>query len=178
MTFVDRPLPDGLVLPTLREKRIANLKHEGRKPGSTTKITKDLKEGITEAATNIGRDGHGEGGLIGYLEDLALNHKKAFTSLLVKLLPMQVSGDGTLGAHISAINIVSVPSGSYLSDEDIVKMRSPGRLLEHAPQLEQDPVPTEIESEPAPIDQAEPDEYAGKSVEELMRMAASLVDKS
>ena len=130
MTFVDRPLPETLELTPLREpkprdERWKNLTRDGRTRGATNKITRDLKEGITTAAENIGRDGNGEGGLVGYLEDLALYHKRAFASLLVKVLPMQVTGD--VGHHISSVRIVSIPSGSYLSADGIEKYRVPGR---------------------------------------------------
>src|SRR4051812_42634900 len=121
--FVDRPLPEGLELSPLRGKRLANLtlRGEGRAPGVPNKITKDLKEGVLTAAANIGRDGNGEGGLVGFLEDLALHHKKAFTSLLVKVLPMTGGYDGTPKPTI-ALNVVSIESGNYLSIADCERL--------------------------------------------------------
>ena len=118
MPYVDRRLPEGLQLPMLREplrdKRIANLKHEGRVRGAKNKICRDLKEGVLTAAINVGRDGQGTDGLVGFLEDLAMHHKKMFTSLLVKVLPLNLNADvSTSSTSVSHFNIVSVPSDHY-----------------------------------------------------------------
>ena len=41
---------------------------KGRPRGSVNKANKDLKNGLLTAAINLGRDGNGEGGLVGYCE--------------------------------------------------------------------------------------------------------------
>jgi hypothetical protein len=155
MPYVDRPLPEGLELPKLRsEKSLANLKLGGRLPGSINRISKDLKSGILNGAIAHGYDGEGAGGLDGYLQMCATKYPKHYMHLLGKLLPLQV-GDGLTGQRIGTINIVSVPEGRYLSEEDIAKTRAPS-FIEHDSQpqyLEPEhfqSVP--IESEPEPVD--------------------------
>jgi hypothetical protein len=171
MTFIDRPLPEGLELPTLREKRVANLKHEGRIPGSINRISKDLKNGVLNGAIAYGCDGQGTGGLDGYLYMCAAKFPKAYLHLLGKLLPMQVQGDGIPRPGIT-LNVVSVDSGSYLSPEDIAKLREQPALIEHAPEIEaRSPEEARLLSE-----------LESLSVEELTERAAqagvSLVDQS
>ena len=138
MVFVDRPLPETLDLKPIR-KVVGrpfgpDRPSPGRPKGTRDKIVRDLKQGTLIAAANIGRFGNGEDGLVGYLEDLALNHKKAFVSLLTKLLPLQPSiiGDDDVRPTVS-INIMSVESGSYLSSEDIKRLSAPGQAIEHEP---------------------------------------------
>lgn len=64
----------------------------GRPKGSSNKTTLLLKEAILLAAAQVGRDGKGEGGLTGYLSSLAKTEPKAFSSLLGRVLPLQVTG--------------------------------------------------------------------------------------
>jgi hypothetical protein len=136
VTFIDRPLPADLDLPA-----IVPLKHgrgnPPRKPkGATAKVTRDLKQGIIDAAANIGRDGEGTDGLTGYLEDLALHHKRAFAGLLVKILPMQVNANATNSSVVS-ISVQSVPSGMFFTPEAIAQMNSDEPVqLEHQPQAQ------------------------------------------
>ena len=66
-----------------------------RPKGTVHVITRDLRRGIVDAAVNLGRDGRGGGGLTGYLEFLGRKHPKAFSSLLARVLPLQV--DSTHG---------------------------------------------------------------------------------
>jgi hypothetical protein len=62
----------------------------GRAKGVRNRTTKLLKEAILEAATLIGQDGRGKGGLTGYLMQLAVKEKAVYARLLEKVLPMQV----------------------------------------------------------------------------------------
>jgi len=55
--------------------------------------TRVLREAILEAATAYGSDGQGKDGLVGYLFKIADEDLKAFTTLLGKLLPLQISAD-------------------------------------------------------------------------------------
>lgn len=64
----------------------------GRPKGVPNKTTTALKEAILLAAENVGSDGKGKGGLTGYLEKLATEDAKAFSTLLGKVLPLQVTG--------------------------------------------------------------------------------------
>lgn len=59
----------------------------GRKKGQVSKITRQLKEAILEAAEVVGFDKKGSGGLVGYLARLAIIEPKSYTQLLLKILP-------------------------------------------------------------------------------------------
>ena len=163
MVFVDTPLPASLDLkPIATPKKVIGRPfgpdHPGGKPkGTRDKVVRGLREGILVAAERIGSDGNGLDGLIGFLEDLGRYHKKAFTSLLVKLLPMEPSilGDGVVRAGVN-INIMSVDSGTYLSADTIARLQSqtPGQEIEHAPMIEPAPAEEPIVAErPAPVEE-------------------------
>lgn len=77
----------------------------GRKPGSLNKTTKALREAILEAAERSGRDMQGEGGLVGYLMRVADEDVKAFSVLLGKVLPLQVTGEGGGPIPMAAISM-------------------------------------------------------------------------
>lgn len=65
------------------------VKTGGRVKGTPNKTTALLKDAILQAAENAG----GKGGLIGYLQQQALENPGPFMTLLGKVLPTQVSGD-------------------------------------------------------------------------------------
>ena len=108
----------------------------GRSIGAVNRITRDLKLGITEAAALHGSDGHGAGGLTGYLFWLASDHPKAFAALLGKLLPLQVNG--RVDATIAAVNVVSVPVDRYLTQDQIRQVGAPAPVIEHTPNDDDD----------------------------------------
>jgi hypothetical protein len=91
-----------------------------KKPGTKNKITRDLKEAIIDAAVRHGSDGKGKGGLVGYLQFLATNYPKPFSSLLGRLLPLQVNGE--VAGFLATINITAVPEGHFLKPEDFAQM--------------------------------------------------------
>ena len=169
--FVDRPLPASLELPRLqaprpRDKRLDNLQHLGRTKGLRNKITRDLKEGIIDAAVIVGSDGCGTGGLTGFLVDLAMNHKKAYASLLVKLLPMQVTGSsGTTGSRIGTVNVISIPPGVHLSPEQLALAEQGKPFTIDHDQMREEPAP-----EPEPIEVQSPEE--AKLLLQLRAMSA------
>jgi hypothetical protein len=53
------------------------------------KSTRIIKDAILAAAGNVGYDGHGKDGLVGYLSRIAREHPQTMCSLLAKLLPLQ-----------------------------------------------------------------------------------------
>lgn len=67
---------------------------KGRPKGTPNKTTTALKEAILAAAAEHGEDDAGKDGLQGYLRKVAREDVKAFTGLLGKVLPLQVTGDG------------------------------------------------------------------------------------
>lgn len=68
-------------------------KSPGRPKGSLNKTTALLKDAIIAAAEAQGNDGNGEEGLKGYCRFLAREEPKAFSQLLGRVLPMQVTGE-------------------------------------------------------------------------------------
>ena len=66
----------------------------GRQKGTPNKTTATLKEAILRAAEAVGEDKKGRGGLEGYLRSVAKEDVKAFSTLLGKVLPLQVTGEG------------------------------------------------------------------------------------
>lgn len=68
--------------------------NQGRPPGLKNKTTIVLKDAILMAAHEVGEDGKGRGHLTGYLRSLAKNDPRSFSSLLGRVLPLQVVGDG------------------------------------------------------------------------------------
>lgn len=65
----------------------------GRPKGAPNKTTQALKDAILVAAERVGRDGKGNGQLVGYLERVANEDVKAFCGLLGRVLPLQLAGD-------------------------------------------------------------------------------------
>ncbi len=120
-----------------------------RKNGVRNKITRDIRQGCIDGFARHGSNGRGEGGFAGYIFFLAKRHPKAACRVIEKLLPLQVNGSGLGNAVIGTINVQSIPSGSFLSSEDIRKIQQP-QLLEHEP----------IDREAAPefVEDAESDE--------------------
>lgn len=62
---------------------------KGRPKGALNKTTALLKDAIVQAATNAGN-----GDLVAYLQAQAIASPGPFLSLLGKVLPMQVTGEG------------------------------------------------------------------------------------
>jgi hypothetical protein len=79
-----------------------------------------------------GSDGHGTGGVTGFLFHLADRHPKSFAMLLAKLLPLQLDADLT-SSVVSAVQIISIPAGDILSAKDLARLQ-PALEREHGPQ--------------------------------------------
>ena len=99
----------------------------GRPVGSKDKIGTDLKKAILEAAAELGRDGQGAEGLVGYLKMLGADYPQTYASLLHRMLPLQMSADVKGG--VTTVNILSVPSGTFANVAD--KLYDPGDTIEH-----------------------------------------------
>lgn len=83
----------GAELSAAANKQTENKPGPGRPAGSPNKTTKALKEAILAAAESVGSDGNGEGGLEGYLQDLAKTDRRVFAGLLGKVLPHEIKGE-------------------------------------------------------------------------------------
>lgn len=66
----------------------------GRPKGIPNRTTTLLKDAILRAAELSGQDTKGKGGLVGYLHRVADEDVKAFSSLLGRVLPLQLTGAG------------------------------------------------------------------------------------
>lgn len=75
------------------KQRAKTPRSPGRPKGTPNKTTATLKEAILLAAEETGEDTKGKGGLVGYLRRVAKEDVKAFSGLLGKVLPMQVTGE-------------------------------------------------------------------------------------
>jgi hypothetical protein len=94
--------------------------HHHRTSGVKNKITKDIKEGIIDAAVAHGFDGKGKDGLVGYLRMLAARYPKAFSSLLGRLMPLQIHGTGNLPSFTGSVNIVTAPEGGFVPAPEVL----------------------------------------------------------
>ena len=63
----------------------------GRKPGAVNKFTRLVKEAVLAGAEQVGSDGKGRDGLIGYMRRVALRHPDLFVPLLAKIMPLQLN---------------------------------------------------------------------------------------
>src|SRR5256885_563371 len=59
----------------------------GRQPGATNRIGRTLRNHILGAAERHGRDGHGQDGVQGYFDHLAVQRPKEFAQHVAKLVP-------------------------------------------------------------------------------------------
>jgi hypothetical protein len=84
---------------------------KGRKKGSVNKTTAMLKEAILGAATETGSDGNGKDGLMGYCAFLAKTEPKAFSTLLGRVLPMQVTGEDGGPIKVTQVQLVALADG-------------------------------------------------------------------
>lgn len=73
----------------------------GSRKGVPNKTTRTLKEAILLAAEQVGDDGAGADGLVGYLRRVAREDVKAFSGLLGKVLPLTIAGEGKGGIVIT-----------------------------------------------------------------------------
>lgn len=96
------------------EKRKPPAAGRGRKKGEVNKTTAALKEAILLAAEEVGENGKGKGGLVGYLRFVATKEPKAFAGLLGRVLPLQLTGAG--GGPIEHALTVSAATGRLLEE--------------------------------------------------------------
>ena len=154
------------------------------------RIPHNVKADVVAGLAAHGEDGKGKGGFRGYIKYLAGKYPKQAARLIERLLPPSVVVANTgPKASIHTVNVVSVPSGTFLSSEEIQNLRSGAVPIEHAPlrQLEQlEPLEHfEPSVEPSahgiiaqsPEEERLIAELSGMSYEELMRRAERLAEQ-
>jgi hypothetical protein len=97
---------------------------KGRPKGSANKTTAALKDAILKAAEAVGEDGKGKLGLEGYLRMVAQADVKAFSGLLGKVLPLQLTGEG--GGPVQTQTTVNVTGLSVDQLRAIASIRVDG----------------------------------------------------
>jgi hypothetical protein len=110
----------------------------GRPVGTVNKYTAEVKEVLMTAGANIGFDGKGKNGLLGFFEKLGRDNPAALAVHIVRAnCPMPKSDDdpGNTPGPIT-FNIVSVPSDRYLSREQIKALEQPRLIVDNAAALE------------------------------------------
>ena len=108
-----------------------------RAKGVANKLTADIRRDCIAGFAAHGLDGKGKNGFRGYVQFLATKHPKAACRLIEKILPFVVNGNGLGHSAISTVNIVSVPSGSFLSREAMDRLQREPQLIEHTSTIEQ-----------------------------------------
>ncbi len=83
---------------------------KGRKAGVPNKTTAALKDAILAAAVAVGYDGKGKEGLVGYLKLVASSDVKAFSGLLGKVLPLQITGEGDGPLRVEIVRFGDSPA--------------------------------------------------------------------
>jgi hypothetical protein len=101
-----------------------------RVKGTPNRISRDLREGILDAAIAHGADGNGKNGLAGCCDWLLRSHTKAFVPLLVRLLPLQVSGEVVRHTKLH-VTIQPIPRGSFYDKAGVLHPPK-GRCIEHS----------------------------------------------
>jgi hypothetical protein len=109
----------------------------GRPKGSPNKLSRDLREDIREATERVGRDGEGEGGVVGWLMWLARTEPKSHAMLL----------RGTMTAEIRATMTLKP---MLTRDEALAEMRARGLRTEWIENL------TKVDDELGPDDEPNP----------------------
>lgn len=96
--------------------KIDRRKFNGRPKGAENRIPKSIKEAVVEAMTLVGRDGKGDGGLVGYFRRICDADLVLGTRLAEKLIPPpQIDARGM-------VQVFQIPP-------DTIKMMSTPELL-------------------------------------------------
>ena len=78
----------------------------GRPKGARNVLTRVISDAILLAAEQVGEDGKGKGGLVGYLKRVAKKDQKAFCPLLGRVLPLQVQVENKTEVRYKSVDEV------------------------------------------------------------------------
>ena len=95
-----------------------NKRGRGRPPGAQNYYTRQVKEAILEAANQLGEDGEGYDGLVGYMRFLGRSEPKTFAMLLRAVMPTQVD--------IKTVEQVGRPKRYQTSEEVLEELKMYG----------------------------------------------------
>ena len=96
----------------------------GRRAGTPNKTTRLLKDAILEASETS----H-EGGTVGYLREQAEQNPVAFTTLLGKVLPLQISADRMDGHEPITGVTFTVHHAAQLPDQTELPMPAASKVI-------------------------------------------------
>lgn len=117
-------------------------RHGGRQRGGPyRKIPTIIREAALLACENVGRDGYGKDGLVGYFERIAIVEPVAMVGLLSKIIPYQVN------ATVKTDVEVRYRSSAEILEEMRVRGIEVRQLVECSPKL--------IEGKAVSVDPAE-----------------------
>ena len=112
----------------------------GRRAGTPNRTTTYLKHAILGAGDRVGfpkwnkklkQMVRGAGGLDGYLDWLALNEPKAYATLLGRVLPLQITGEG--GGPVRVIDGSMTPAMAAQAYSDALKASPPPDMIDITP---------------------------------------------
>jgi hypothetical protein len=75
----------------------------GRPAGVENKVPRSIKDAVRQAMQLHGSDGKGKDEMVGYMLDLATNHKHLFVSLVRRILPLQLKAEVEPGSLMSRL---------------------------------------------------------------------------
>lgn len=104
----------------------------GKAPGTPNKTTRLLKDAILLAAEQVGEDGEGKDGLLGYLKTSAQKERKAFLGLLGKVLPLRLTGPTGSGPVLTG-------NAADLTDDQLAAIAAGADAYEQTPEDEPTP---------------------------------------
>jgi hypothetical protein len=123
----------------------SNYQPKQRRAGD--KLPRNVKEDVIAGLAAVGEDGAGKGGFRGYVAFLGRKYPKQAARLVERLLPPSVViANNTPGQRIGTVNIVSIPSGTFLKPHELAQLQEE-HTIDHEPELPEVPAP-----EPEPIE--------------------------
>lgn len=118
----------------------------GRPKNVPNKITAVLKDAILLAASQVGEDDRGKGGLLGYLRKVARSYPKTYSALLSRIIPLQITGknDGPIQYVQLDAEMLKAASGKELETLESVLVRQAQGFAAQRPPEDDDGVDEDL----------------------------------